>query len=176
MTNPKEIWKIIDWSKGCFEVSNQGNFRRIKPSKIRHYGFIKNRLIKTVEARVGYRRFSAKIDGKHYYEMAHRVVARHFIGAIPKGKQVNHKNGIRFDNRAENLEYVTPSQNLIHASRILKSLGGENQWKSKLTDEQVKEMRKTTFKYGIYSFFARKFGVSPATARKAMSGIGWKHI
>lgn len=48
----------------------------------------------------------------------HVLVAVAYIGARPAGLVVNHKNGNRTDNRAENLEWVTPRENVLHAYRI----------------------------------------------------------
>jgi hypothetical protein len=45
----------------------------------------------------------------------HRIVAAAFIGPCPDGLEINHKNGIKLDNRAENLEYTTRSANMKHA-------------------------------------------------------------
>lgn len=47
----------------------------------------------------------------------HRLVAETFLGKIPTNMQVNHINGNKFDNRLENLEIVTPSENSLHAFR-----------------------------------------------------------
>jgi hypothetical protein len=48
------------------------------------------------------------------WRRVHRVVAQTFLGKIPKGKEVNHKNLDKHDNRVENLEYMTRSENQIH--------------------------------------------------------------
>ena len=47
----------------------------------------------------------------------HRIVADQYIPNPNKLKDVNHKNGIKIDNRPENLEWVTRSENLLHAYR-----------------------------------------------------------
>jgi hypothetical protein len=48
------------------------------------------------------------------WRRVHRVVAKAFLGPIPKGKEVNHKNLDKHDNRVENLEYMTRSENQLH--------------------------------------------------------------
>jgi len=52
-------------------------------------------------------------------DRVHALIAAAFIGPRPKGKQINHKNGIKNDNRPSNLEYVTPQQNIWHSTYIL---------------------------------------------------------
>ena len=49
----------------------------------------------------------------------HRLVLDAFVGEKLKGMQCNHKNGIKTDNKLENLEWVTPSQNRKHAYHLL---------------------------------------------------------
>lgn len=50
-----------------------------------------------------------------FYCMAHRLIWQAVHGAIPEGMQINHKNGVKSDNRLANLELVTPSANTKHA-------------------------------------------------------------
>ena len=54
-------------------------------------------------------------DGKEQTQFLHRLLAVAFLSNILNYPQVNHKNGIKSDNRLENLEWVTASQNTIHA-------------------------------------------------------------
>lgn len=73
----------------------------------------------------------------------HSVVASAFLGRCPSGKEVNHKDGIKSNPNVTNLEYVTRSENLIHAYRILKhgiSRGPDN-YLSKLSWKDVADIR-----------------------------------
>jgi hypothetical protein len=57
----------------------------------------------------------ASVDGKARTVLVHRIVADAFLGPCPAGYQVDHVNGHKADNRAANLEYVTPSENTKRA-------------------------------------------------------------
>src|SRR5690625_1304673 len=58
----------------------------------------------------GYMQLTKTINGIEYSSLEHRIIYCHFNGLsdIPKGKEINHINGIKTDNRIENLELVTP--------------------------------------------------------------------
>lgn len=59
-------------------------------------------------------------DGRYPFKV-HRLVAMFHLDTYSEYLQVNHKNGIKTDNRVENLEMVTNSQNMLHAWRVLDS-------------------------------------------------------
>lgn len=121
----------------------------------------------------------------------HRAVAKLFV-VIPRPPysvplQVNHKNGNRQDNRAENLEWCTSRENTLHGwrsngrkftagmlERNKKAFGGINNPKAKITKEiaeQIRELRKS----GIYlKDIAKNFGVSVSQVGAICSGRFWK--
>lgn len=63
----------------------------------------------------GYVRSTIWVNGKPITISQHRVLAEYFIENSDQKEQVNHKNGIKHDNRIENLEWVTPSENTLHS-------------------------------------------------------------
>jgi hypothetical protein len=104
MTNVSEIWIPCFNYENKYEVSNTGKIRKIKT---------KRELVGHI-SRKGYRRVSLSKDNKNTNQTIHRLVIQSFIGDMPN-KVVNHKNGIKTDNRLENLEWVTISENTQHS-------------------------------------------------------------
>jgi hypothetical protein len=106
-------------------------------------------------------------DGKYKPVCVHRMIALAYFGES-NGLQVNHKNGIKTDNRLENLEYCTISENIIHAYKmnLIIPKRGELNGMSKLTEQDVIEIREhaANFKGRYYGrkMLAEKYGVSEA--------------
>ena len=57
---------------------------------------------------------------KRYWRRGHRLVAQTFLGNIPKGMEVNHKDGDKHNNSLANLEYMTRQQNITHYHTVTK--------------------------------------------------------
>lgn len=104
--------------------------------------------------------------------MAHRLVWHYFFGPIPDGMCINHKNGIKDDNRPGNLEIVTYSENIKHAHRLgCIDQSGERNPNAKLSNAEVQEIR-VLYSTGQYyqTDLAKKFGVSFQTISKIVRG------
>lgn len=94
----------------------------------------------------GYMQTRTMIDWTARTVLVHRLVWRVFFGPIPDGMQINHKNGVKNDNRPANLELVTPSGNATHAFATgLRSPQQELDRlpARRLSDEQVRQIRVT---------------------------------
>lgn len=76
---------------------------------------ITNRWLKYSKKRNGYLSVTLVKNGIKSYFLVHRLVAIAFIGLNVDKKYINHKNGVKHDNRVENIEWVTPSENNTHA-------------------------------------------------------------
>ncbi|WP_084158700.1 HNH endonuclease [Solidesulfovibrio alcoholivorans] len=121
---------------------------------------------------LGYLQLRKMIDGHRYHVGAHRVVWAYHNGQIPDGHVINHKNGIKDDNRPENLELTTSSENQKHANRNgLRDQRGQRNPRAKLTDRQVAEIR-LAYSEGGYtqSQLAERYGVAFQTVSKIVRG------
>lgn len=102
-------WKPVKDYEGYYEVSNQGEIRRIKAGKGARLG----QCLRPKTARNGYREVVLAKDTVKTCKLVHRLVAEAFHG--PSDLHVNHINSDKADNRAENLEWCTRSENMQHA-------------------------------------------------------------
>lgn len=124
-----EIWKPVKGYEGYYEVSNLGNIKRLdtitryKSSGVRNYP---GRMLKQEVILDGYSRVVLMKEGKKKRFMSHRIVAEIFVPNPYNKSFVNHINGDRLDNRAENLEWCTREENERHAVSVLgKSMKGK---------------------------------------------------
>lgn len=122
----EEVWKPIVGYEGLYEISSLGNIASTRRKVANYtkngekYFQIRNgKLLSIHDDGHGYMHTKLSKNGKRYNVKVHRLVAEAFIPNPTSLREVNHKNGNKKDNRVENLEWVSPSSNCLHAAYIL---------------------------------------------------------
>lgn len=114
----QEIWKDVSGYYGFYQVSNMGRVRsvdRYVDMKDGRVKFIKGQDMKLFLDNRGYCRVPLSKNNKLRFLGVHRIVLLAFVPNVMEYPQVNHKNGIKNDNRVDNLEWCTASHNQKHA-------------------------------------------------------------
>jgi len=162
-----EEWRSI---KGFlnYEISSLGRIR----SKVRTKEW------KILKLRANNHGYGTTELGKRNKFAVHRLVGMTFLhDSFFEGAVINHINGIKNDNRIENLEWCTQSHNAKHSFKIgTSSIVGERHPSSKLTDQTVIEIRnkrKLGFKC---KDLAKVYNVHPSTISSACCRYNWTHL
>lgn len=116
-----EEWRDIKGFKGSYAVSNQGNVKSLKRVIFRANGkkqLVEEKIMKPARNSHGYFIISLSKEGKGFTRQLHRLAAKAFLPLDNTRINVNHKNGIKTDNRVENLEWMTQKENIAHALRL----------------------------------------------------------
>lgn len=140
---------------------------------------LENKKIHENTTEKGYKNCRIKVNGKGKTFLVHRLVAIWFIPNPQNKPEVNHKNGVKNDNRLSNLEWATPHENRIHAfSNGLHSAKGQKNPFSKLKDEDIIAIRRF---YEInpkakLKVFASKLNVTVQLICLIRKRKAWSHI
>lgn len=181
----EEVWKICPNTNDKYEVSDLGRVRRVK-------GLVRTDF-KGGFREVGGNTLSQKTKTNGYKEVnlyyetntskmmyVHRLVAMTFIAAIPPNHVINHKYGDKTNNKVENLEIVTYSENMMHSSRVLGNKApifkGIESSLAKVTDEDVLEIRRLRSEGVFYKDISAKFNISIGNIGNICRGDTWKHL
>lgn len=172
---PDEEWRDVQGWADFYEVSNLGKVR-VKQSRLRSR-YKAGDLMKQFNAG-GYLHVVFCRGQEKDYQLVHRLVMAAFVGPA-NGLDVNHKNGIKDDNRLDNLEYMTRRENIIHSLEVLKvfrGAKGEDHWEAKLNAEKVRDIRRRQAAGETDHSIAKIYNVSSAAVRQIRTGRSWKHI
>jgi hypothetical protein len=170
-----ECWKPVLGYMAFYAVSDRGRVRRIAGGCGARVG----RVLRPVNSAKGYPRVELHRHGRRKSRTVHSLVAEAFLGPRPSGLQVNHKNGIKTDNRPGNLEYVTQCVNTRHSFDVLgrKAAHGEVHYCAKLTVVNVREIRRLYAKGGVtHSELGKQYGVSRRSIGYVVSREHWTHV
>ncbi len=161
-------WRPVPDYEDIYEVSDAGQFKRLVDNALRNYRA--GRAVSSKLTTRGYRSVALTKDGKVSHLLVHRLVAAAFIGPS-NGLCVNHLNGDKTDNRAENLEWTTQSENIQHALKTGLFPTGERHHQCKVSDARIRTIRQL-HKYGggTGAEIARAYGLSKSTVCRYLKG------
>ena len=109
-----EEWRIIPIFDGIYSVSNLGRVRRNTNGR----GTWKGKIMIPIKKQKGYYGVCLRYKSKNRDILIHALVALAFIGERPKGYDINHKDGIKGNNRPDNLEYISHADNMHHGAKL----------------------------------------------------------
>jgi hypothetical protein len=171
-----KVWKSVDGFEGAYEVSTSGEFRSLDRTIKMSNGrtrFIKGKYFNSINKQ-GYITGSL---GKGNKVLIHRIVATAFLPNPNNKPTVNHKNGIKTDNRVENLEWCTYSENNKHAIinklRVPTGVKGSKNYNARLNESYIPVIIKK-YKEGLSSrILAVEYGVSSTTILNIVNKKAW---
>lgn len=163
------FYTVIGLEKN-YEISKCGIIRRV--NKTKSFSYPKGTINKK-----GYLMVSIYLDG-YKQVLLHRLVAKNFIPNPENKPQINHINGIKTDNRIENLEWCTCKENIQHAvkNNLISDRSGEKNNISKLKNSDIPKIRsliklgETNVKIGLL------YGVDASTISKIKRNISYLSI
>lgn len=160
--------------EGRYEISSDGQIRTLIGIGCRRAGSI----LECASNRKGYRRVCLRAGGQSRTSVIHRLVLEAFVGPAPSPQhQCNHKNGVKSDNRVENLEWVTQRENIRHAADtgLWSPHVGESHGRALVTEDDVRAIRSLE---GVIpaKVLGRCYGVHAASVRAIWRRRNWKHV
>lgn len=158
----EEQWKDIVGYESMYQISNLGRVKslpriinRVLNGRQSNYKVNQNITIGSLDKN-NYRTVGLYNRGISTAFKVHRLVAFHFVDGCQPGLQVNHKNGVKEDNNANNLEWVTPRENIRHAYKT-----------------QLNETKRVVM-YTIENGYVGMFDSAPTASR--FLGVNRSHI
>lgn len=183
----QETWLPISGAEAFYEISN---FGRIKGLPRQRRGasktgneFIRNMsgfIMKPATINSGY--FSARLTmesgEKASGQLVHRLVASAFIPNPDNLPWVNHKDGVKKNNHATNLEWCTPTENIMHAlgAGLMPVVRGSMRGTAKLNEDKVHVIKKMMLLGFTNKELAEIFKVSAASMSYIRNNQNWTHV
>lgn len=179
MDNKEYFVDLVDY-EGVYIISNLGRIIGVKINNGKCGRKRGEHYLSPKIGRAGYIYVALRdINGFQKNHLLHRLLAKSFIPNPLNKPTVNHINSIRTDNRLENLEWNTFSENNKHAHThgFQKKFLGESHMGSKLSNEIVLKIRAEYVKHKVtMSFLSKKYNISKGAIQAILSRKSWSHI
>lgn len=176
----KEEWRPVVGYFGFYEVSNLGKVRSLDRTCINRLGKVRKLKGITLSPACngsGYLFVGLRNHAVGKQISVHRLVCRAFNGSSNGLPNVNHKNGIKSDNRASNLEWCTRSHNIQHALNTGLKPRGTNINTNILSEQEVLDICRLLDTTDMpYSEIAAKYGVKKDTIGAINLGRNWNWL
>lgn len=171
-----EIWKPVTGYEGYYEVSNLGRIRRLQ-TRDRFGRQSRPHIVKQYKnSRWGYMQVTLHQQGSNKTYRVHCLVAIAFLGDRPVRLDINHVDGDKTNNRFDNLEYCTRSQNIIHAlDHGLSRKRGEDHHSAKLTADQISAIRTASESGQSGKSLAEQYGVGRSQISRIVNRKRWNY-
>jgi hypothetical protein len=174
-----EVWLDIKGYEGHYQVSSFGRVKSLERISIfnNSTGLKKEKILSDYNCGKGYRKVKLCKDTIEKSFRVHRLVAEFYLSNPEAKSEVNHINGIKDDNRVENLEWCTSSENTIHAlnNKLKISQKGSEHGMSKLTEKDVLEIRKIGRSKGLKEV-SKIYKVSESLISNVLLNKIWNHV
>jgi hypothetical protein len=170
-----ETWKPIEGFE-FYDVSDEGRVRSWRKFGMGQGRASTPRVLKPYDVH-GYRAIKLRANGIEHHRLVHVLVAEAFIGPRPTGDyQCAHENGIRGDNHAVNLQWKTRSDNSADKVRHGTTNRGDRHYRSKLTVDNVIDIRNRVLQGAKQIDLAREFDVSRSVISSIVLRRSWAWV
>jgi hypothetical protein len=178
-----EQWKPIP-GFDAYEVSNIGRVRSYLGTKrvpghrngFQHVRLSEPAILQANISSTGRYGVGLYVGLKRVRKEVHRLVLLAFAGECPVGMEACHNNGNPIDNRLENLRWDTHKNNFVDRERHGRTARGSSHGMAKLTEAQVKVIKKRLRLGDTLAQLARDYKVCPRTILNIREGIVWRHV
>jgi Mor family transcriptional regulator len=173
----KEMWMDIKEWEDYYQISTFGRVKSLPHPKKGNWGntvITKKRILSPGMAKNGYLRVQLCKDGIQTSSYIHRLVAVHFVQNLYNKPEINHKKGVKTDNRKHRLEWVTKKEQSRHALRtgLIKNIAENHNW-AKLTNEQALKIFHSNLSVPK---LAKLYNISQSNIYDIKRGMGWRSV
>lgn len=168
-----EVWKDIVGYEGFYQASNMGRVKSLERIDCRGQ-HRKCKILRQAFDEDGYLISTISKDKKRHSVRWHRIIYQAFNPTSDNTLAVNHKNGIKTDNRICNLEWCTNYENVLHALQLgLRNAKGERNNFAILNNSKVLEIFHSDKKNSV---LAKEYNISILTIQRIKTGYQWGSV